>query len=113
MSEGITYCPAFAEDTGFGAIIDFFKFRWIRSCIPNQEYEAEDMQKTALHALSSSESSETPFLAVLVLSVLDDTPWKLASTRGHNNMSTLICTPSGHMRFETAHRQSDDMTAAL
>jgi hypothetical protein len=40
-------------------------------------------------------------------------PWNSASIRGQNNMTTLIRIPSGHMRFVPAHRQSDDITAAL
>jgi len=83
------------------------------SCIANSEYEPEDMLKAVLHALASSETSASRFLVVLVLPVWDDTPWNSASVWGHNNMATLNRIPTGHMRFVPAHRQSDDMTAAL
>ncbi len=74
MSDGITYCSAFPEDTVFGAIIDSFKFRWTGSCVANPEYEPEDMLKAFLYALASSETSATPFLVVLVLFICDDNP---------------------------------------
>ena len=35
MSDGITYCSAFPEDTIFGAIMNSFQFRWLGSCIDN------------------------------------------------------------------------------
>ena len=41
------------------------------------------------------------------------TPWNSASIRSHSNITTLIRIPTGHMRFVPAHRQYDDMTAAL
>ncbi len=113
MSDNITHCSAFSEDTVFGTIIDSFKFRWIDSCIAKPEYEPEDMLKTVLHALASSENKETPFLIILVQLVWDDTSWNSASTRGHNTMSTLIRIPSSHMRYVPARRQSDDKPAAL
>jgi hypothetical protein len=69
MSDGITYYSAFSEDAVFGAIMNFFQFRWTSSCIVNLEYKLEDMLKAALCALASSESSETPFLVVLILLV--------------------------------------------
>jgi hypothetical protein len=71
------------------------------------------MLKAILRAMSSSESSETPFPVVLILPVWEDTPWSFASIRGHRNVSTLTHIPTGHMRLEPAHRQSDDMTAIL
>ena len=76
------------------------------------------MLKEAIHALASSESSETPFFVVLILPVRDDTPWNSTSILGHNsptfgNMSTLIRMPTGHMRFVPAQCQSDDTTATL
>jgi hypothetical protein len=54
MTPGMTYCSAFQEDDKFGAIIDSFLYRWTNACIASQEYEPEDMLKTALHALASS-----------------------------------------------------------
>ncbi len=90
MSEGITYCSAFPEDAEFGAVINSFQNRWTSSCIANPEYEPEDMLKTVLRALASSENSDAPFLAVMVLPVWDDTPWNSASVIGHRIMSTLI-----------------------
>ncbi len=74
MSNGITYCSVFPEDTVFGEIIYSFKFRSTSSCIANPEFEPEDMLKTVIHALASSESIEIPLLVVLVLPVWDDTP---------------------------------------
>ena len=71
------------------------------------------MQKAVLHALASLENNETPFLAVLVLPIWDDTTWNLVSIRGHRNITILIRIPTGHMRFVPTHRQSDDTTAAL
>jgi len=61
MPDDISFFSAFPEDTIFGAIIDFFKFRWTCSCIAKPEYEPEDMLKADLNALASSENSETPF----------------------------------------------------
>jgi len=71
------------------------------------------MLKAVLHALSSSEVQDTPFLAVLILSVWEDTPWNSAAIRGHHNMSTLIRIPVGHMRFVPAHKQSDETIPVL
>jgi len=71
------------------------------------------MLKAVLHALSSSESQDTPFLVVLILPVWEDTPWNSAAIRGHHNMSTLIRIPVGHMRFVHAHKQSDETTPVL
>jgi hypothetical protein len=64
------------------------------------------MLKTVLHALASSESSDTPVLVVLILPIWEDTPWNSAAIRGHHNMSTLIRIPVGHMRFVPAHKQT-------
>jgi hypothetical protein len=61
MTSGITYGSAFPEDEIFDAITDFFLFRWTRSCIASPEYEPENMLKAVLHALTSSESTDTPF----------------------------------------------------
>jgi hypothetical protein len=70
----MAYCSAVQEDDKFGAIIDSFLYRWTNSCIANPEYEPEDMLKTVLHALASSEYMDTPFLVVLILPAWDDTP---------------------------------------
>jgi hypothetical protein len=90
MSGGISYCSAFPEDKIFGATTDSFLYRWTGSCIANLEYEKEDMLKAVLHALSSSESQDIPFLVVLILPFWEDTPWNSATIRGHHNISTLI-----------------------
>ncbi len=71
------------------------------------------MLKVVLHALSSSEVKDTPFLVVLILPVWEDTPWNSAAIRGHHNMSTLIRIPAGHMRFVSAHKQSDETNPIL
>ena len=71
------------------------------------------MLKAVLHALSSSEAQDTPFLAVLILSVWEDIPWNSVAMRGHRNMSTLIRIPAGHMRFVPAHKQSDEANPVL
>jgi hypothetical protein len=113
MSGGISYGSAFPEDEIFGAIPDSFLYRWTSSYIANLEDEPEDMLKADLHALSSFESQDTFFLVVLILPVLDDTPWNSATIRGHHNMSTLIRIPAGHMRFVPAHKQSDEATPIL
>jgi hypothetical protein len=110
MNGGITYSSAFPEDEIFGAVTDSFLFRWHGSCIANPEYEPEDMLKTVLHALASSESIETPYGGVLILPVWDDTPWNSAAIRCHHNMSILIRIPVGHMRFIPAKKQIDEAT---
>jgi len=69
MYVGISYCSAFPEDKMFGAITDSFRYRWTGSCIATTKYEPEDMLKAVLHALSSSEVRDTPFLVVLILPV--------------------------------------------
>ena len=69
----MTYCSAFQEDDNFWAIIDSFLYRWTHSCIANPEYEPEDMLKIVLHALASSEYTDTPFLIVMLLPTWDDT----------------------------------------
>jgi hypothetical protein len=69
MTKGMTYGSAFPEDVHFGAILNFFQYRWTASCIANPEYEPEDMLQAVLHALSSSEHADAPFLAVMVLPV--------------------------------------------
>ena len=99
MSGGISFCSAFSEDEVFGATTDAFRYRWTGSCIANPEYEPEDMLEAVLHALASSKSSHFPFLVVLILLIWEDTPWNSAIILGHHNMSTLIRTPAGHMRF--------------
>ncbi len=104
MSDGITYCSTFPDDTVFGVILNSFQIRWTSSYIANPEYKPEEMLKAVLHALAC--------VVVLVL-VWDDTLWNSASNRGHSNMPTLIRILAGHMRFIPAHRQSDDMTATL
>ncbi len=71
------------------------------------------MLKVVLHALSSSEVQDTPFLVVLVLPVWEDTQRNSAAIRGHHNMSTLIRIPAGHMRFVPAHKQSDETNPIL
>jgi len=89
MSDGISYCSAFLEDKIFGAITDSMLYRWTGSCIANPEYEPEDMLKAELHALSSSETQDTPFLVGVILPRWDDTPWNSAAIRGHHNMSIV------------------------
>ena len=74
MTDGITYYSAFPEDTVFGAIINSYQFQCTGSCIANPEYEPEDMLKAILHAMASSESTETPFLFVLILPIWGETP---------------------------------------
>ncbi len=111
MSDGITYCPDFPEDTISGAIRSSSYFLWTSSCIANPEYE--DMLEAVLHAVASSESSDTPFLVVIISRIWDDTPWNSASIRGHTNISTLSRILTGHMRCVQEHRQSDDMSATL
>jgi hypothetical protein len=81
MTEGMTYCSAFPEDVNFGAIIESFQYRWIASCIANPEYEPEDMLKAVLQALSSSDHTDAPFLAVMALPVWDDSPWTFNAIR--------------------------------
>ena len=108
MTEGITYCSAFKGDANFGAIINSFSYRWTASCIANPEYEPEDMLQAILHALASSENTDTPFLVVMILPIWDDTPWRSNAISGHPNMSTLIRIPTGHMRFVPAQNQADD-----
>ena len=71
------------------------------------------MLKAVLHAFSSSESQDTPFLVVLILLVWEDTQWNSAAIRGHYNMSTLIRISVGHMRFVPAHKQSDEANPVL
>ena len=74
MSGGISYCPAFPKDKVFGATTNSFRYRWTGSCIANPKYELEDILKAALHALSSSEVQDIPFLVVLILPVWEDAP---------------------------------------
>jgi len=93
MAAGITYCSTFLEDVVFGKVINSFQFRWTGSCIANPKCDSEDMLKAVLHALVSSESNETPFLAVMVLHVWDDTSWNSASIRGYRNITTLVRSP--------------------
>jgi hypothetical protein len=106
MTGGIIYYSAFPEDITFGAILNSFRCRWTGSCLTYPEYEQEDMLKAVLHALASPEDTETTLLVVLVLPVWDDSPWTSSAAKGHNNMSTLIHIPAGHMRFVPAHMQS-------
>jgi hypothetical protein len=113
MKEGMTYRSAFPEDTNVGAIINSFQYRWTASCIANPEYKPEDMLQAVLHVLASSEHTDDPFLAVMVLPVWDDSPWTFAVIRGHTNMSTLIHIPTGHMRFVPAEKQTDEPSLEL
>ena len=71
------------------------------------------MLLAVLHALASSEHTDAPFLVVMVLPVWDDSPWTSNAIRGHHNMSTLICIPSGHMRFVPVSNQADDESMEL
>ncbi len=113
MTGGISYCSAFPADEAFGAITDAFSYRWSGSCIANPEYEPEDMLKAVLHALASSDSQYTPFLAVLILPVWEDTHWNSAAIRGHYNMSTLIRIPAGQLRFVPFNKQPNEATPVL
>ena len=71
------------------------------------------MLNAVLHALSASDHTDAPFLAVMVLPVWDDSPWTSNAIRGHPNMSTLIRIPNGHMRFVPANKQTDDASIEL
>jgi hypothetical protein len=62
MTEGITYCSAFPEDTTFGAVINSFHYRRTNFCIVNPEYEPVDMLQAVLHALASYECINAFFL---------------------------------------------------
>ncbi len=61
----------------------------------------------------SSDHTDAPFLAVMVLPVWDDSPWTSNAIRGHPNMSTLIRIPTGHVRFVPANKQTDDASIEL
>ena len=74
MEPGIAYCSAFPEDSVFGALHNAHSYRWTGSCVANPEYDPEDMRTIVLHALASSTNTMSPFLALLVLSVWEDTP---------------------------------------
>ena len=113
MEEDITYCTAYLEGAAFGALHDAFSYRLTGSCAANPEYDPEDMRKSVMHALSSSEDKTTPFLVVLVLPVWEDTPWTSAGIRSHRNLETLIQIPTNHMRFVPAHKQRDSDKAEL
>jgi hypothetical protein len=113
MADDIPYCSAFPEDVNFGAILNSFLYQRTASCIINPEYEPEDMLKVVLHALASSECTDTTFLVVLILPVWDDTPWSSKAIRGHTNTSTLIRIPTGCMRFVPAHKKADDSSMEL
>jgi hypothetical protein len=113
MIPGMTCCSAFREDDNFGAIIDSFLYRWTNSCIASPEYDPEDMLNTVLHALASSEHTDTPFLIVLILPTWDDTPYNSRAIRGHVNMTSVMNIPAGHMRFVSAHKQADEATVVL
>jgi hypothetical protein len=107
MELGITYCSRFLEDPFFGAIHNALNYRCIVYCTANPEYDSEDTRKAILHALASSKNTTTPFMAVLVLPVFEDKPWRSASIRSHPNIETLIQIPSGHMRLVPTHKQSE------
>jgi hypothetical protein len=113
MEPGITYCTAYPENSSFGALHDAFSYRLTGSCTANPEYDPGDMRKAILHALTSSTDTTTPFLVVMVLPVWEDTPWYSAAIRNHINRETLILTPTGHMRFVPAHKQSDSDATSL
>jgi hypothetical protein len=66
-----------------------------------------------LHALASSECTETTFQVVLVLAIWDDKPWNSVSVRGHMRMSNVIHIPASPMRFVPAHKHSDEATTDL
>jgi hypothetical protein len=74
MEPGITYYSAFLEESVFGALHNAHSYKWTRSCVANPEYDPEDMRTTVLHAIASSTNTTTPFLAVMVLPVWEDTP---------------------------------------
>jgi len=101
MSDNITYCSVFPKDVVFGAVLNSFHFRWTISYIANPEYEPEDMLTAIIHALASSECSDTPFLVILTFPVWDDTPWNSTSIRGHRNMTTLLRIPTGYINNAT------------
>ena len=63
--------------------------------------------------MASSEHTDDPFLAVMVLPVWDDSPWTSAPIIGHTKMSTLIRIPTGHMRFVPAEKQTDEPSMEL
>jgi hypothetical protein len=113
MTGGIIYFSAFLEDVNFGAVINSFRFRWTSSYIANPEHKPEDMLKAVMQSLTSFECTYTLFMVVIILPVWDDTPWISTKIRGHGNMSTLIHIPTGHMRFVTAHKPSDEATVDL
>ncbi len=61
----------------------------------NLEYEPNDMRKGVLHlARTLSTNTHTPFVAVMVLPVWEDTPRSSACIWSLNNMKTLIHVPS-------------------
>ena len=66
------------------------------------------MLNVVLHALSASDHTDSPFVAIMVLLVWDDSPWTSNAIRGHPNMFTLIRIPNGHMRFVPANKQTND-----
>jgi len=71
------------------------------------------MRKAIIHALASSTDTTTPLLVVMVISAWEDTLWYSATIRSHPNLETLIQIPTGHMRFVSAHEQSDGDTTSL
>ena len=71
------------------------------------------MRKAILHALVSSLTADTAFLAELILLVWENNPWAATSIRWHENLRTLIRIPSGHMRFVPVNSQADIATTIL
>ena len=71
------------------------------------------MRTAVLHALALATNTTTPFLAVMVLPVWEDTPWQSAAIRAHTNMDTIITIPACHMRFVPTHNHFEGDTDTL
>ena len=107
MADGITYAPAFKDDTFFGAIHNAFDFRWTGSCLANPEYEPENMHRAVTHALACSDASEAPFLVAPFLPAWEDSPWQAESIRQHPHMETLLRLEKGRLNFVPHDKQLD------
>jgi len=104
MSTDNIDCITSPEESAFGALHDSYSYRWTGSFPVTPKSEIDEMRKTVLQTLASPTDTLTIFLVVLFLPVWEDTPWNAASISDHENMTTLIHLPAGHMRFIPTHK---------
>ncbi len=110
MKPHVSYCAASHEDTTFVARYDAYSYRWTNACPTGPEHEPAYIRNAVLHVLAYSASTDSPFLAILILTACEDTPRKTQSILFHS----IVHFSSNQLKFiPTIRRLCNNLNTTL